>query len=294
VRDPSRARLTLARMAVTGAALALTFLGAPAGPAGALGILPPANPPLNMRPVPNFLSSGTCGLLSIGYSCANPCVGVIKSSGTEHLVFPAFDDAARCVAFLLRSVDAARASEGVGTLFLPSNWHSLTVPEQLFVLADIERVDRGLPPYLGLNRTLSAAAQSSARQRRDPSIARGFAVAHTRGTAAYGSTWASGYSALAADYIWMYDDGWGGSSSPNTACTSPTAAGCWGHRDQLLGSDGAYNPGVGLGCRTCEMGAGFAVVAGSGAFTDLVERPAGRPPAMYFTWAKNVVPFLSS
>jgi hypothetical protein len=42
------------------------------------------------------------------------------------------------------------------------------------------------------------------------------------------------------------------------------------------------------------MGAGFAVVAGSGAFTDLVERPAGRPPAMYFTWARNVLPFLSS
>jgi hypothetical protein len=293
MRWPKHSLVTATRVAITGVVATLVGFGVPAGPVGAQGLLPPNNPALNLRPVPNFLSSGTCGLLNLGYSCANPCVSVVGSAGAQHLVFPAYDDAPRCVAFLLRSVDAARSSEGVVALSLPSNWYSLTVPEQLFVLADVERVDRGLPPYLGLNRTLSAAAQAGARQRRDPLIARRFAVGHTRGAAAYGSTWASGYSALGADYVWMYEDGWGGTSTPNTACTSPTAPGCWGHRDQLLGSDGSYNPGVGLGCRNCEMGAGFAIVAGSGAFTDLVERPAGRAPAMYFTWAKDVLPFLN-
>jgi hypothetical protein len=92
----------------------------------------------------------------------------------------------------------------------------------------------------------------------------------------------------------MYQDGWGGSSSltPNVACTFAGALGCWGHRDQLLGYDGAYNFGVGLHCTTCEMGTGFAMVNGTGSFTSLIELPAGSPPPMYFTWAKNVVPFL--
>jgi hypothetical protein len=67
-----------------------------------------------------------------------------------------------------------------------------------------------------------------------------------------------------------------------------------GHRDQLLGDDGTYNFGVGLHCTTCEMGTGSAIVNGSSSFTSLIELPAGSPPAMYFTWAKNVVPYLAS
>jgi hypothetical protein len=35
-------------------------------------------------------------------------------------------------------------------------------------------------------------------------------------------------------------------------------------------------------------------VHGTGSFTSLIELPAGTPPAMYFTWAKNVVPYLTS
>jgi hypothetical protein len=41
------------------------------------------------------------------------------------------------------------------------------------------------------------------------------------------------------------------------------------------------------------MGTGFAVVDGTGSFTSLIELPAGSPPPMYFTWAKNVAPFLT-
>ena len=40
------------------------------------------------------------------------------------------------------------------------------------------------------------------------------------------------------------------------------------------------------------MGSGFATVSGHGSYTDLVERPLGAPPAMTFTWAKGVAPFL--
>ncbi|MGH9019856.1 MAG: hypothetical protein ACRDV0_02420 [Acidimicrobiales bacterium] len=262
------------------------------GTATAAGLLPPHNPAGNISPAPNFLSSGSCHSVVGGLSCVNPCVGGATKLGVARLAFPVYDNSARCTLYLLRSVDAARAIEGLGPLVLPTNWYGLTQPEQLFVIADIERVDRGLAPYLGLNHALSASAQRAALARTDPVVAPGFRIAHRNGAVQYGSTMASGFSAVESDYVWMYDDGWGGASTSNLACTSPTAPGCWGHRDQLLGSDGHYNPGVGLGCAICEMGAGFAVVGSSGAFTDLVERPAGSPPPMYFTWAGNVEPFL--
>jgi hypothetical protein len=40
------------------------------------------------------------------------------------------------------------------------------------------------------------------------------------------------------------------------------------------------------------MGTGFAIVSGRSSLTDLVELPKGAPPAMTFTWAKNVAPYL--
>lgn len=180
---------------------------------------------------------------------------------------------------------------------LPTNWNLLTPQEQLFVVIDLERTARGLPAYLGLSRPLSAAAQWAALRLKDPSLAKGLAVGlNQQKVKEMGSTLAVGYSTLEADFVWMYDDGWGGalSATSNIACTSSGAPGCWGHRDQLLGSDGSYNPGVGLRCTNCEMGTGFAVVRGAGSFTSLIERPKNGPSPMYFTWARNVEPYLPS
>ncbi|MCI4321904.1 MAG: hypothetical protein L3K05_06330 [Thermoplasmata archaeon] len=179
---------------------------------------------------------------------------------------------------------------------LPRNWYSLTPPEQLFVLADLERVARGLPPYLGINAKLAAEAQRGAVGNRDPDAARGFAMSRdARGYQQFGGAWAGGDSTtLGADYGWMYDDGWGGSraTTSNFACTGPGAPACWGHRDELLGSDPAFNPGVGLRCRTCEMGTGFSDAGRFSSYVDLVERPAGPPPPVTFSWARNVAPYL--
>jgi hypothetical protein len=93
----------------------------------------------------------------------------------------------------------------------------------------------------------------------------------------------------------MYDDAWAGSvaATSNVACTSAHAAGCWAHRDELLGSDPGYNPGVGLGCTTCEMGTGFAMVNGHASYADLIEIPKGGLPPMTFTWANDVLPNLN-
>ena len=182
-------------------------------------------------------------------------------------------------------------------MVLPSNFVNLTVPEQLFVVADLERVDRGLPPYLGLVPALNGAAQQAAVALSDPSVPSGFAVAtDSEGYSMMGGAWAGGIqSVLAADYGWMYDDGWGGSAgaTSNVACTSAAAPGCWGHRDELLGSDPGFNPGVGLACTNCVMGTGYASSQTSppaangypSSYVDLVVKPAGAVPAMTYTWA---------
>jgi hypothetical protein len=240
------------------------------------GILPPHNPSENIPLHPNFEQSGTCSASNTGaLSCQNPCV-------STRGIFPVYSNTPACTRYVLRAINFARAAEHVTPMVLPTNWYRLTVLEQLFVLADLERTSRGLPPYLGINAGLSQSAEAGAQSASDPVPA----ARPVHGS--WGSTWAIGFSPLEADYGWMYDDGWGGSKSTtwNFTCTSSTSTRCWDHRDILLGS---Y---VGLECRNCEMGLGFSTSRGYGSFTDLVVQPADAAPAMNFTWVKNVKPYL--
>ena len=272
-----------------GAALVALLLVVVPVSVGASGSAP-YNPPANIAPSPNYLSSGPCTGTRGNYTCPNPCV-------TSQLTWPANAQNAACTDLVLHAVKTARAAEGVAAMVLPSNWYALTTQQQLFVAADLERVDRGYPPYLGLNAALSANAQNAAANNSDPSLATGFAVSdNAQGSPGFGGSWASDISVVSADYGWMYDDGWGGSAATtfNLTCTSASAPGCWGHRDELLGSDPGYNYGVGLDCTTCEMGTGYADVNGAGSYVDLVELPAGAPPAMTFTWASELPFFTSS
>ncbi|MHB1975179.1 MAG: hypothetical protein ACYCR4_13010, partial [Acidimicrobiales bacterium] len=126
------------------------------------------------------------------------------------------DDTPTCTQSVLSSLDAARAREGVAPMVLPTNWSGLSPAEQLFTLADLERVDRGLPPYVGLAPELDAAALSAAHAGTDP-------VWQSPLAASEASTWAGNeVSTLAAEYDWVYDDGYG---SANVDCTSPQATG---------------------------------------------------------------------
>ena len=253
------------------------------------------DPSANLSPSPNFLASGLCTETGLATHCTNPCMRIVGSNSSRHAAFPIVNGSPACTASILSAMNVARTEEGLSTLVLPTNWSRLGPQEQLFVIVDLERTARGLPPYLGLNRQLRAAAQIAAVHETDPNYAANFSVGlDPEGVRGMGSTLAVGYTPLGADYVWMYQDGWGGtrSSTPNIACTSVHAPGCWGHRNELLGFDGAYDFGVGLHCTTCEMGTGFAIVHGVGSLTGLVELPASSPPAMYFTWAKNVVPYL--
>lgn len=243
-----------------------------------------SNPSQNIPSSPNILDGGSCTGTPGAYSCTNPCI-------TPTLTWPVFSGTPGCTQYALGAINNARAAIGEPALALPSNWYTLTIPEQLFVIADMERVGDGYPAYVGINANLTTEAQRAASANADPGLASGFAVGNNAwGSTGMGGAWSEGTNVLYADYIWMYADGWGGSAAQtsNIACTSATDPGCWAHRDELLGADPGFNPGVGLGCRTCEMGTGYAQVNGGSSYVDLIELPAATPPPTTFTWASEL------
>jgi hypothetical protein len=254
--SPPACRTTVAVVVPThGAAPAPTPLTQPA-PAKADGVLPPRNPARNAPFLVQIPPLGPCG-----------------SAGR-------YDASAACAQFYVAHINAARKllGEHVTPMRLPTNWARLTPDEQLFVTADLERIDRNLPPYVGLSRTLDAVAAAGAARAEDPSPI-GLSV-----RSAGGNEFPGVVSAAEADYGWMYSDGVGG----NADCHAPTDPLCWGHRDNILGR---Y---TGLGCTDCVMGAGIgSPPAESPDLTELFVAPThpGEFPT-YFTWAKDVVPYL--
>lgn len=237
----------------------------PAHPARRAGILPPAEPVRNAPSSPY-----------LPRQCPE----------TGPLPRGRYNKSLACAEVYLRRINAALAAEHAHAVALPRNWARLTIAEQLFVMADLERVARGLPPYVGLSPVLDRYAQAGAVAGRDPGAPRS-------GIDAAASNWAGGVvSAADADYGWVYLDGWGGSraATSNLDCTSPRASGCWGHRDNVLGR---Y---TGLECTDCVMGAGAAFSSRDGgtSLTELFVEP--RRPGEYplsFTWKKDVLPFLA-
>ena len=188
---------------------------------------------------------------------------------------------APCVAATLQATDGARGREGLGPLALPGDYSSLTPAEQLFVLANSERVDRGLPPALGLVDELNQDAQAGAQANTDP---RPVVLPPGVGIVRWASNWAENAGALGSNYNWMYDDGPG---SGNLACGSG-GGGCWGHRDNILGfSPSQLAASGGL----LVMGAGEAAPAAAAPWMSDTELFAviTKSPAYYvYTWAQAV------
>ncbi len=148
-----------------------------------------------------------------------------------------YDNSVECADAVLAAINNARAQEGISAMVLPANFLSLSPAEQLFVVINLERTARGLPPASATTTQLNSAAQVGAETNSDPQI--------SNATFSWGSDWAWGEpNALATDYVWMYDDGFG---SPNIACASPNSAGCWGHRKNILVNFGARPTYAGVG-----------------------------------------------
>ncbi len=167
-----------------------------------------ANPAANLPPNPNYYS-GCYTLILQGQRPNN----------------------ASCEAEAIQAIDNARGSEGLAPLALPANFYQLSAADQLLVLVNEERVARGLPPVYGLVNGLNSDAFGGAASGNDPNT-------EIFGSGPYAirasSNWAYDFATAGSVYDWMYNDGWGPGGSTNIDCTGPGAAGCWGHRDNIL------------------------------------------------------------
>jgi hypothetical protein len=179
---------------------------------------------------------------------------------------------AHCIAEVLAAIDHARALQHVHKkMILPRNFTKLTWAEQVFVISDLERVDRGLKPFVGMTKTFDRTATAAADADADPAVASwtvgGLSIQR------YGGNWSGDFGPLASDYAWMYDDGYG---SGNISCAAPKAPGCWGHRANILGTY-RHLPtlvtGVGVVRKPRWISIAQLFVAGS-----------GKTPSLVYTW----------
>jgi hypothetical protein len=248
---------------------AITVFAMWTGPAGAdatasrpatarTGIVPPNNPARSLAPSPDFLASSACASSSNGRACNRDVLKAIAH--------------------------ARRVLEKMGGMsFSLTAYLKLTPAEQLFVTADLERTERGLPPATVLSRSLDRYAEYGARHDEDPPLSQ--VPVHLPGggqVLGLGGNWAGGWhNALGADYGWMYDDGL---HSPNEDCTKRDRSGCWGHRDNILGTFSS-KAACGGGASSLAMGAGY--VARLDSATELFAGVCGHAPTdVVLTWTK--------
>ena len=221
----------------------------------------------------NGSSSDTC-YTSASYTTVAPCY--VPSASAPSGYVPAANQGP-CIAAWVNLLNQAAASEGVGPISLPSNFAQLNPNMELIAVINAERTARGLDPYID-SAGLNVYAQRGANAGTDPS-----GVPSNYSQYSWSSDWAGGGHApypggvLRAVFSWLYDDGWGGSQANtfNFACTSPSASGCWGHRNSLLGN---YLPG-GASCTNCRIGVGYAanVNGWSGTYTAIIAPPPNGP-----------------
>jgi VCBS repeat-containing protein len=152
-----------------------------------------------------------------------------------------------CDRAALPSFNRARATEGLAPMTLPTDFAVLAAPRQLLVLANIERVDRGLRPFPGLSTRLNHLAENGAKARTDPMFPSPFPGNFG------GGNWAGvGTSTLLAEYVWMYDDG---PHSPNLDCRPSSRGGCWGHRHNIIHG---YDAPLAMGAAVAHHGQSMA------------------------------------
>jgi hypothetical protein len=140
------------------------------------------------------------------------------------------DNSPSCLGAVLQAVNHAHELEDIRPMVLPADFATLSIPDQLFIVVNLERIDRGLPAFGGLTAALDRNAQRGADTADDPpDLGRSYDLED--------GEWAGGSSnGLDADYGWMYDDGF---DSGNLDCLHRGAVGCWGHRKGILDDFGS-------------------------------------------------------
>jgi hypothetical protein len=189
-------------------------------------------------------------------------------------------NSAICIDAVVTAINHARSLEGVGPMVLPAGFASMATAVQTFVVSNLERADRGLRPATGMVSSLNSLSTTAANNDADPSLPNWNPIGPFSPNS-YGSNWAGDLNALAADYDWMYDDGWGPTGSYNLDCSSSTASGCWGHRHNILGTYRGEEiiTGVGSVVQTQWTSISQIFVAG-----------AGGDPAFTVSWSQVTAP----
>jgi hypothetical protein len=207
---------------------------------------------------------------------ADPAHNVPPTPDYTKVCSGGIDNSARCIAAVLAAVNHARALEHVRPMMLPAGFSSLSIPDQLLVAINLERVDRGLPPFAGLTSGLNRNAQVGADKATDPpDPGRAYVLDDAE--------WAGGASnGLDAVYGWMYDDGL---NSGNLDCPRHGAPGCWGHRKGILDDFGSGTNLV-LGAAINPSGDTHAGNVGGTSMAVTLAVVGLRPSSYTYTWAQ--------
>jgi hypothetical protein len=160
-----------------------------------------------------------------------------------------------CEQAAVHALDAARARLGLGPYRLPAGFTSMGAGRQWLILAYGDREAYGLEPIMGTVAVLNDVAHQGATAREDPNPWPLLESLRGQREIAFASNWAGGQpNALIAYYGWMYDDGY---RSGNLDCQTPTAAGCWGHRNNVLAF--AHAPALAMGSSALTHDASYAL-----------------------------------
>jgi hypothetical protein len=137
---------------------------------------------------------------------------------------------AACENAIVADLNSAHAAMGFGAYTLPADFDTLGGAEQIFILSNLDRIAYNLAPASGLSHQLDNAAAAGVTAGSDPNPTAD--IPSGIGNYSWDANWAGGYpNAPYAYYDWMYNDGYG---STNIDCSTPTASGCWGHRQDVL------------------------------------------------------------
>jgi hypothetical protein len=191
-----------------------------------------------------FLSLAAVSLFAASAQAANWYAGADPSANFTVTFTPACDSdpaSAQCLSDGIAALNNARASLGQPAYALPSDFTSLDSNEQMFVLANLDRLLYGLPAITGINIPLSADATAGITADTDP-------VPSATNYAMWTANWAGAFPDSVWAYLaWMYDDGPG---SSNLDCSPSTPGGCWGHRNDVLAIFGLDEGPTAMGVAT--------------------------------------------
>ena len=165
--------------------------------------------------------------------CASPCF----PTGTF-----VYNASRACTDGILAGINQAQAAEHLPALVLPSNYFSLSATRQMFVLINLERISRGVPPLVGLSPYLSSTATTAADHGADPPFQYSYGPVQVwvapsgKSNYAFGGAWGGG-SVNAADVVWgwFYADGFGNGAATFQGCTSPGGPCAGGTAKSCLG-----------------------------------------------------------